>query len=323
MLPKSRRLNLILHLLYRNSHGLTAKDLARQCGVSKRTAQRDLHDLEEMGVPVWQSDGSLPRYGITAGYYLPPIHLNLDDAIALYLAARLLAGYADAYGPHIIEALAKLANILPESIARYVHATISFLATREGDESFARALSVLGLGWATGTKVHIRYQVAGSENVHDYLFSPYFIEPSAVRTATYAIGYASDSDALRAFEVERILSAELTDEHYKIPEDFDGPRLLRSASSIWSGEGTQEVVLRFCADAAGRVKETCWHPSQRVEDLPDGGCILRVYLAEPTEILYWVRCWGPQVEVIEPVAMRERLAAEAAATAKLYGVQAG
>lgn len=95
-LTKAERLGHISHLLHRNPLGMTVIDLARVCQVHKRTVQRDLHDLEATGVPIWSDGANPPHYGIDAGYYLPPIHLNLDDAIALYLAGRLLARQADA-----------------------------------------------------------------------------------------------------------------------------------------------------------------------------------------------------------------------------------
>lgn len=156
-LNKAQRLQRMCHLLYRNPHGLTVSELAQLSSVSKRTIQRDLADLQDVGIPVWSDEGeapssAAPRYGIIEGYYLPPIHLTLDNAVALYLAGRLLARYADTFGPHVADALAKLAGILPEPISGHIHATIRDLATRERDERFVSVLGTLALGWATGSR---------------------------------------------------------------------------------------------------------------------------------------------------------------------------
>mgnify|MGYP005838900763 CR=1 FL=1 len=256
-----QRLHRICHLLYRNSGDLTAAQLATLCEVNKHTIQRDLHDLQEEGVPLWDDGGRPPRYGIIAGYYLPPIHLTLGDA---------LARYADTFDPHIAEALAKLAGILPEGMAEHVHATIHTLLGKQENSQFVEVLRVLALDWASRRKVRIRRQAAGSENVHDYVLSPYFIEPSATGNATYVIGHASYFEALHTFKVERILEAKLTAESFEVPE------------------------------ATRRVQETCWHPSQVLEELPDGGCALRLQVAAPEEMVYWIRGWGPQVVVLAP-----------------------
>ena len=53
---KAARLQQMVHLLYRNPRGLTTLELARHCSVSERTVQRDLRDLEEAGIPVWDDE---------------------------------------------------------------------------------------------------------------------------------------------------------------------------------------------------------------------------------------------------------------------------
>jgi len=80
-----------------------------------------------------------------------------------------------------------------------------------------------------------------------------------------------------------------------------------------------EVVLRFHPKLAMRVRETRWHPSQRIEEQADGHVLWRALVAEPQEMLPWVRGWGADVEVVEPLALRETLMGEAKMLAKLYG----
>ena len=317
-LSKLPRLHHICHLLYRNPNGLTATQLAKFCGVNKRTIQRDIRDLEDESVPIWEDAGQPPCYGIGEGYYLPPVHLTLDDALALFLAARLLARYADTFDPHIIQALAKLAHILPEGIAAHVHATIRAMDGRQGNPDLVAVLRTLAIGWSERRVVRILYRSAERSEARECLLSPYYIEPSATGNATYVIGHASHVDALRTFKVERIVSATLTKETFEVPETFDGPGLLAGAWSIWYGEEPQEVTLRFVPEATRRVKETYWHPSQTLEEQPDGGCVLRLMIAEPTEMIHWIRGWGPQVEVVEPEWLREQMGREAREVVKKY-----
>lgn len=71
------------------------------------------------------------------------------------------------------------------------------------------------------------------------------------------------------------------------------------------GEPT-EVVLRFAAGrAAERVRETNWHESQTIEDMPDGGCVLRIVVGSTQEMKPWIRQWGPDCEVLAPAALRD------------------
>lgn len=315
---RAARLQKIVHLLYRNPQGMTTKRIAEHCEVTPRTIQRDLKDLEAAGIPVW-GDEVTGRHGILKGYYLPPIHFNLEEASALYLAARLLARYSDEYNPIIVDALAKLAGAMPEAIAAHIHHTIASLAYRPKNRAFARVLEVIALGWATGRKVRIWHQAAGSENVHEYLFSPYFLEPSSVGYATYAIGYSSWFNDVYTFKLERIRQAQLTEETFEIPEDFDGAELLGSAWGVMFGDEVEEVVLRFSPEVTRRVKESVWHPSQKLEKGDDGGCILRVWVAHPLEMKPWIRGWGPDCQVLAPPKLRAEIAEEMRRAAEVYG----
>jgi predicted DNA-binding transcriptional regulator YafY len=146
------------------------------------------------------------------------------------------------------------------------------------------------------------------------------IEPAASGGSTYVIGHASWFDAVRTFKVERILEAELLEEGFEVPEGFDGQGLLAGAWGVWFGEEAQEVVLRFVPGVATRrVKETIWHTSQELEELPGGGCELRVRVDEPREMVHWIRGWGPQVEVLAPAWLREQVAREAGEVGRVYG----
>jgi CRISPR-associated endonuclease/helicase Cas3 len=80
-----------------------------------------------------------------------------------------------------------------------------------------------------------------------------------------------------------------------------------------------EVVLKFHPRVAHRVRETRWHRSEQVEEQPDGSLLWRARVAEPREMLPWIRGWGADCEVLEPQELREMLMGEAKAMAELYG----
>lgn len=312
---KAQRLTHISHLLYHNPRGLTTRELAKLCNVNQRTIQRDLHDLEDTGVPLWQEEG---RYGILEGYYIPPIHLKLPEAVALYLAGRLLARYSDRFDAHTASALAKLANVLPEPMAAHMHASIQRLATRQQDRQVEQMMETLATAWASQREVHIRYLGAQSEEPREYDLWPYCLEASGEGNAVYVIGWVPHIQELRTFKLERIQEARLTDRVFEAPSEFDAPTLLDSCWGIMYGEVKERVILRFAPSATRRLLETNWHPSQTLEILPDGGCLLTFEIAHPEEMIYWIRGWGPQVEVLEPDWLRAQMAAEAKATAALY-----
>jgi CRISPR-associated endonuclease/helicase Cas3 len=81
------------------------------------------------------------------------------------------------------------------------------------------------------------------------------------------------------------------------------------------------VKLRFSPTPAAirRLKESKWHPLERVTDTADGGCLWCADVAEPREMLPWIRGWGADCEVLEPRELRETMMGETKAMAEQYG----
>ncbi len=111
---------------------------------------------------------------------------------------------------------------------------------------------------------------------------------------------------MRTFKVERLRSALILPGRYEIPADFDPAVRLRNAWGIWYTDNEPvEVVLRFHPNVARRVQETQWQRGQQVEVQPDGWLLWRALIAEPQEMLPWIRGWGADVEVVGPEEMRD------------------
>ena len=78
--------------------------------------------------------------------------------------------------------------------------------------------------------------------------------------------------------------------------------------------------MRFSPKVARRVSETRWHTSERIEELEDGGLLWTATVAEPREMLPWIRGWGAEVEVLSPPELREMLLDELRRLNQLYGL---
>jgi predicted DNA-binding transcriptional regulator YafY len=155
--------------------------------------------------------------------------------------------------------------------------------------------------------------------VKEYCFCPYFVEVSAAGQAVYAIGRIEPQKEMRTFKIERVERIEMLKDAYSIPRDFDPEKLLSQAWGIWFTEADPVVIkLRFSQRVANRVRETRWHPTEQVAEQPDGCLLWSAAIAEPREMLPWVRGWGADVEVLEPAELREELTREAKAIAEKY-----
>ena len=309
------RIQLLELMLYRAVAGTGAAELACKLGVHRSTIYRDIEVLSAVGVPVWQEGG---RFGVRCERYLPALRLDLHEALCVYQATRLLLAQSDRHNPHAVAALGKLAGVMPEPMETHMTRTAQIFRNRRSHEQYVRALETLTRAWAEGRGVLVRYRSARASEARERRFDPYFIEPSGVGHACHVIGRDHLHNEVRIFKVERIEEAQLTDEHYEIPSRFDPHQYLSTAWGIMGGGAAIEVRLRFSPEITWRVQESVWHPSQELQYLPDGGCILTVQVSHWKEMKPWIRSWGAQCEVLEPEELRAQIGEEAGRIALLY-----
>jgi predicted DNA-binding transcriptional regulator YafY len=306
------RLLRVVSILYSTGggeDGVAVTEIARLTGMTTRTVYRDIKALdEELGVPVFQAGRG--RFGIERKFFLPPLRLSVPEAIVLFLASRLIARWSDQYDAAVVSAFTKLADALPQPIARHVTATMLAVGEHDPNEPFSRSFAAVARGWAEGRVVEIVYD-PGTGTEKRTRVHPFFLEPDAALRSVYLIAHDETADAMRTYKVERIRQATLTQDRYDIPADFDPDAWLANSWGIWSSDSTpaERIRLRFDPSVAHRVKEAVWHRSQELTELPDGSVELAVTVAGTVEIGPWVLSWGGAVEVLEPDALRESVAA--------------
>jgi proteasome accessory factor B len=294
----------ILYLRGSGDSGVPVSEIAGLTGMTTRTVYRDIKALEdELAMPIFQAGKG--RYGIEKKYFLPPLHLSVPEAVVLFLASRLIARWSDAYDQAVVSAFTKLADLLPQPIARHVAATMLTVGQAELNDQFVRNFAHVAQAWADGRVVEFDYEPGDGEKRRARV-QPFFLEPDAAGRSVYLIGFDETVGALRTYKVERIRSSTLTTDRYQIPENFDPDRFLANSWGIWSSEGTAtaEVRLRFDPSVAHRVREVVWHRSQRLAELPNGGVELTVRVAGIIEIRPWILSWGDAVEVLDPPELR-------------------
>jgi predicted DNA-binding transcriptional regulator YafY len=136
----------------------------------------------------------------------------------------------------------------------------------------------------------------------------------------YIVAYDHLRGEVRIFALERIKDLEKTGETFTIPAGFDFDEYMRSSFGILRGE-TVPVRIRFGPHRAKWIAERTWHESQKIEWLPDGGLILSLDVADTAEIKSWILSLGPEAMVVEPLALRDAIRAEAEALAEKLAVE--
>ncbi len=122
------------------------------------------------------------------------------------------------------------------------------------------------------------------------------------------------------FRANRVKTLDYTGKMFSYPSDFSLSEYMGNSWQAMRGGGEEtEVIVKFSARIAPLIKEVDWHPTQRIEDLPDGSILYTATVTETKEVGFWVLSYAHEAEVIAPEDLREGIAAAALKMCQLYG----
>jgi proteasome accessory factor B len=319
-ITKSDRLLEVQILFRQRPEGVRTAEIASLLGICQRTARRYLAELSERGrLPVYP-DGRVWKLMEKARFDLLPVRLDLDEALALYLSARLLSAHSDKHNTHVVSALHKLASAMPQPIGRHIVRTAESVVRRRVYPGYLENLEKLTRAWAGHLQVRLRYRNPRAAEITERVFDTYFIDPSFVGCACYVIGHDHLRGEIRVFKVERIEQVELLGTTFEVRSDFDPFAYLAHAWGVMGGTELTEVRLRFAAGVAYRIRESDWPGVVKVEDEDGSGCVMTLRVSHVLEMKPWIRGWGADCEVLAPESLRAEIAAEMRKAAAIYGL---
>ena len=146
----------------------------------------------------------------------------------------------------------------------------------------------------------------------------YLVEPQRLVFAQgglYLLAFVPEYDELRTFSVDRIRGLSVTDERFE-------PQVLSEdafAHSLGVHHGTPEAIaIAFEPSMARYIKERIWHPSQTIEDRPDGSVVLRLTVSNDWALRSWILGFGPLARVESPPQLVAQLVDELKRTRARY-----
>ena len=313
------RVLFLLHLLNCNPRGLTIAAIAQHCNVSRRTVYRDLDGLEAIfGAKVTKEDGC---YILLPGTTLPPVLVTTPEAMAIFMAARLLLQQSSVYNQHIESTFTKLGSIVRPPLRDEIMKTLRWMKRHRPDGATVKILNIISQCWNERHQVRIRYWPLNASASETRIIEPYFIQPSALEHAVYVIAQCRLRNDLRVFRLDRILEAQALESTYVIPETFDANEYLNAYWSMTATGEPRTVRLLFRPEVARIARETVWHDSQVTEPQMDGSAIVTIKLALTRDLVSFVLGWSDMVQVISPRALRTDVARAARKVLGLYNDQ--
>jgi predicted DNA-binding transcriptional regulator YafY len=130
--------------------------------------------------------------------------------------------------------------------------------------------------------------------------------------ANYLVAADRESGRIQTFRLDRMSAVRAEDGVAAPPADFDLQAFASQSFGIYQDE-IEDVVLRVTPGGAAEARAWRWHPTQAVEDLPDGGVEVRFRASGMRELAWHLFSWGDQVQIVAPARLKSVMAAELAA----------
>ena len=307
-------------LLLQSYRQLTARDLARRLEVSQRTIHRDMEALSGAGIPVIAERGTGGGWSLLGEYRTNLTGLSEAEVQSLFVTqpSRLLA---DLNLEKAAEgALLKLLAALPAPYRRgaeYARQRIHVDVTGWGrpEETVPLLHTLQDAVWQE-RKVRMSYG-RGECGVSERVVDPLGL---VAKGSVWYLVAGVEGEA-RSYRASRIESAELLDEPAARPPDFDLAAFWEESSERFRANlpryrvrarVRREVVqrLRFAGRFA-RVEEVG-------EPAADGWAEVILRFDVEQMACEYALGVGTQLEVLEPEALREKVAQAAAAVVAFY-----
>jgi predicted DNA-binding transcriptional regulator YafY len=151
----------------------------------------------------------------------------------------------------------------------------------------------------------MRYYTASRDEHTERVVHPYHL--SNVRGDWYLIAYDEYRHNIRNFAISRIEEFKLLSKSYKRIPEFSVGEYMKSGFQAEHGGEVVEVTIHFSPQVARYIREKRWHDSQEIQNLDDGGLILKFQTSGLGEVKRWVLQYGSGAEVLEPVELRNEV----------------
>jgi len=292
--------------------------------VSRSTIKRDLGYLRDrLNAPIiWDRALGGYRYGMPEEgmpqYVLPGLWFNESELHALLSMESLLANLQPGLlGSHLRPLKKRLRGLLGsgghDAVEVEKRIKVSHLAARPVPKNH---FPVIMTALLDRRRLQIHHYNRGTDEKLARVISPQRLV--YYRDNWYLDAWCHLRDDLRCFAVDAISDIKpLPLEAVDIPEE----RLNREFTTtygIFAGCRTTDAVLRFSPECARWVSREEWHPDQQGSVDGEGRYLLCLPYSHDTELLMDIMRYGPEVEVLKPESLRQKVKELLEQTLKYY-----
>ena len=311
------RINRILFILsyVSKNQGITLQDLAERVGMRPKQLMKELDFMLLIGKPPFRPDDYVDIYVEEQRVYIEydqmlnrPLRFTRPEALALLISLKLLDPEVD---PKTIRSLKKtIEKVISTSLdptARLEDRIVLEQPSRPVSQHFA----LLRQSIEEHRKAEIEYYSLTRDATSNRVIHPYFLTKNL--GYWYLTGHCELRKDVRTFKFERILSVELHQEDFPIPQDLD---INKYKQNFLKSMGPNKIAIYFGPQVAPWIKEK-WGPLATRKG-KDGGLVLTLSsetLEYPSRLIL---SFAPHAEPVSPPELIEKVRQDSREIAQLY-----
>ena len=305
-----RLLSIILLLQTRGK--MTARTLAEELEVSRRTILRDINALSYSGVPVYSEGGHGGGFSLAEEYRTTLTGLNTLEVQSLFVSSNHEAlrdvGLGDAGERLLLKLLAALPNA-QHSTADHIRQRLMIDPTWWWyDASLSPFWDDIQKAVYEDRLIEVEYENFDGK-ISQRLLAPY----SLICKSSVWYLLAERDQELRTYRVTRIHSVRLLDQSFSRRPDFDLPTYWHTrAQSIQNLPSEYSCVLRIHPERISVIKWLMPGRWELIQDANDKGW-MTVSLKMDSDLLAEMLVFGLAgfVEVVEPTELKDAVVEKA------------
>lgn len=312
---KADQLLALANMVAASRVGILLDDVQSRFEVSHRTAQRMMRALEAQfpDVETRHDAEGRKRWRLQGGHLRDLMTLEAEELAALDLAISKFSGDGNVIERKALITLRdKIMALVPRNKALRLETDHEALLEAQGfvarpgprpriDEEI---VSTIGDGIKACQWLEIDYKSYKDSEHRMRRVAPLGLL-SGVRVYLIAQVENGEGLAIRTFRLDAIAKANLLDESFERPADFDVHEFAARSFGVFQNDNDfTEVVWRFKPEAAEQARGYMFHPQQTMEDQEDGSLIVRFSASGQLEMSWHLYTWGDKVEVLGPDSLK-------------------
>ena len=311
-LNKSQKLVCLLQRMAEPG-GIPAEDAVDEFDLDDRTLRRYLADLRGIQVPVIdEGRGSERTLSLRPSFGRKGVQMSLLELVSLHFGRTLFdflegTGFAEDMDDALERISAWSGGADAGSAELVDDMDRKFMAVPEHAKDHTQDADILDdilTALLRQNPVEALYARVGGP-VRTYRLHPYTL--AHWKQGLYLFALDTDEGRVKTYAVDRFRAfSRARGETFSYPEEYDPQSLVADCFGIIGGQIT-DIRLAFTRQIAPYVRERIWHRSQRVEPQGDGSIELTMRVGISPELEAWLLGFGPNLRVLEPEHLRDRI----------------